>query len=125
MFIPKYRKKILHRRVRNTLRDLIRQICAELDVEIISGKLTHDHVHLFISYPPNLSISKIVQGVKGKSSYKIYRLYPEVKKVYWGNHFWSRGYMAVSTGNITDEMIRDYIDHQEGEDLKPGNIAFK
>ena len=123
IFLPKYRKKILTGYLGEKIRDLIRQICSEIEVEIISGKLTIDHVHLFLSYPPYLSISDMVQKIKGKSSYKIMSMFPEVRKTFWGRHFWARGYLAVSSGNITDAMIKEYIEEQEGEDITQGKIG--
>ena len=68
IFIPKYRKRVLYGQIGTGVRDLIRQICTEIDVEIISGKVAPDHVHLFVSYPPHLSVSTLMQKVKGKSS---------------------------------------------------------
>ena len=122
VWIPKYRKKILTGIVGEKVRDLIRHICQEQDVEIISGKVAPDHVHLFASYPPHLSVSKLMQCLKGKSSYKLFSLFPTIRKTYWGRHFWARGYLAVSSGNITDEMIQEYIDSQEGEELRHGSL---
>ena len=120
IFVPKYRKRVLYGQVGNALRDLIRQICTEIDVEIISGKVAPDHVHLFVSYPPHLSVSTMMQKIKGKSSYKLFSKFPDLKKTFWGRHFWARGYCAVSSGNITDEMIQTYIEQQQGEDIKIG-----
>jgi putative transposase len=122
VFIPKYRKKILTGQIGTKLRDLIRQICTENDIEIVSGKIAPDHVHMFVSYPPHLSVSEMMQKIKGKSSYKILASFPDLKKTFWGRHFWSRGYLAVSSGNITDEMIQQYIDSQEGMEVKHGDI---
>lgn len=124
VFIPKYRKKILTGVVATTVRDLIRQICREIDVEIVSGKVAADHVHLFVSYPPHMAVSKMVQKIKGKSSYKMFSVMPNLKKIFWGKHFWSRGYLAVSTGAITDEMIKEYIEQQEGESID-GDITVE
>ena len=124
VFIPKYRKKILTGVVATTVRDLIRQICREIDVEIVSGKVAADHVHLFVSYPPHLSVSDMVKKIKGKSSYKMFSIMPNLRKTFWGRHCWSRGYLGVSTGNITDEMIREYIEQQEGESIE-GDIAIE
>jgi putative transposase len=124
VFIPKYRKKILTGVVATTVRDLIRQICREIDVEIVSGKVAADHVHLFVSYPPQVSVSDIMKKIKGKSSYKMFSIMPNLRKIFWGRHFWSRGYLAVSTGNITDEMIQEYIKNQEGESID-GDITVE
>ena len=80
VFIPKYRKKILTGVVATTVRDLIRQICREIDVEIVSGKVAIDHVHLFVSYPPHVSVSDIMKKIKGKSSYKMFSIMPNLRK---------------------------------------------
>jgi putative transposase len=124
VFTPKYRKRVLIGIIGLKVRDLIRQICTELDVEIISGKVAPDHVHLFVSYPPYLSVSDLVQKIKGKSSYKVLASFPDLRKVFWGRHFWSRGYLAVSSGNITDEMIQDYIEQQAGENIQQGDLTI-
>ena len=75
--------------------------------EIISGKIATDHVHMFISYRPNQSVSKIVQQLKGVSSHIMLQEFPVLHKKFWGRHLWARGYLAVSSGNITDEMIQE------------------
>lgn len=87
----------------------------ENEVDIISGKITSDHVHMFISYRPQLAISKLVQYLKGVSSRVLLQEFAHLRKQLWGRHLWARGYMAVSSGNITDEMVQEYIDQQEGE----------
>ncbi len=122
VWIPKYRKKILTGAVGIAVRDLIRQICTENDLEIVSGKVAPDHVHLFLSIPPEYAVSKVAQLIKGKSSYKILATFPHLRKLYWGRHFWGRGYLAVSSGNITDEVIQQYIEQQEGEAIHHGPI---
>ena len=118
VWVPKYRKKVLIGQVAIRIRDLVREICFANDIQIISGKVSHDHVHIFISYPPHLSISKIVQLLKGKSSRKILSENKELKARFWGCHLWARGYFAVSSGNLTDEMIKEYIEQQQGEDIR-------
>ena len=124
VFIPKYRKRVLMGQIGIKIRDLIRRVCTELDVEIISGKVAPDHVHIFVSYPPYLSVSEMMKGIKGKSSYKIMASFPDLKKIFWGRHFWARGYLAVSSGNITDEMIQEYIENQEGLEIRHGDIQI-
>ena len=89
----------------------------EHELEIISGKVAKDHVHLFISYRPTQNISKIMQWLKGISSRILLHEFAHLRKQFWGRHFWARGYLAVSSGNITDEMIQEYIDEQEGESI--------
>ena len=71
VWTPKYRKRVLYGQVGYRIRELIREVSLINDIQIISGKIASDHVHIFISYPPYLSISKIVQLLKGKTSRKI------------------------------------------------------
>ena len=115
IWIPKYRKPILTGDIAVRVRDLIRSIAAEHELEIISGKVARDHVHVFVSYRPTQSVSQIVQWLKGISSRVLLQEFPRLRKQYWGRHVWARGYLAVSSGTITDEMIREYIDEQAGE----------
>jgi len=117
IWIPKYRKKVLLGPVSMRTRDILRQIALEHEIDIISGKVSSDHIHMFISYHPTQNISKIVQWFKGISSHMLLSEFPHLKKQFWGRHLWARGYLAVSSGNITDEMIQEYINEQEGEPL--------
>lgn len=71
--------------------------------------------------PPQISVSKIVQYIKGKTSRKILLENPNLNKRFWGKHFWSRGYFAASSGAITDEMIIDYIKNQDEDEEKRGD----
>ena len=117
VWIPKYRKKVLIGDVAIRARDLLRKIAMEHDLIIISGKVAKDHVHIFLSYRPHQSISQIVQWLKGISSRVLLQEFPHLRKQFWGRHFWARGYLVVSSGNITDELIKKYIDEQEGEQV--------
>jgi putative transposase len=115
IWIPKYRKRVIIGQVAVRLRDVLRQIALEHEITIITGKISSDHIHMFIAYPPTHNISKIMQWLKGISSRILLSEYTHLKKQFWGRHLWSRGYLAVSSGNITDEMIQAYIEEQEGE----------
>lgn len=97
------------------VRDVIRQIAMEHELDIISGKVARDHVHVFVSYKPYQSISNIAQWLKGISSRVLLQEFAHLRKIFWGKHFWARGYMAITSGTITDEVIKKYIDEQEGE----------
>jgi len=96
-------------------RDLIREICKSKDVEIIKGHVSKDHVHIFVSVPPHLSVSQLVQSLKGKTSRKLLMEYKRLSKVFWGRHMWARGYFVASSGNVTDEVIMKYIEEQSKE----------
>ena len=94
------------------VRELIRQTCSGLDVQILSGAVQPDHVHLLVSVPPQMSVSELMRRIKGRSSRKILQEYSEMRRQFWGRHFWARGYFAASSGNVTDEMIKQYIESQ-------------
>lgn len=115
IWIPKYRRRVLVGKVAERARDLLRRICMENEVDIISGKITSDHVHMFVTYRPQMSISKLVQYLKGASSRVLLKEFTHLRKQFWGCHLWGRGYLAVSSGNITDELVQAYIAEQEGE----------
>ena len=117
VWIPKYRKAVLTGDVALRVRELLRRIAAEHELEIISGKVARDHVHVFLSYRPTQKVSQIMQWLKGTSSRVLLQEFPRLRKEFWGRHFWARGYLAVSSGNLTDEMIKEYIDQQEGEQI--------
>ena len=109
----KYRYDVLRGDIQVRCRDLIRQTCDSLDVQILKGVVSKDHVHLHLSYPPKLSVSEILKRLKGRSAKMLLMEYTELKKRYWGGHLWGIGYGAWSTGNITDEMIQDYLNHHK------------
>jgi putative transposase len=113
VWITKYRKPVLVGPVAERVRELIRQICQQLDIEIIKGHVSRDHVHLFVSMPPHVSVSDAMKQIKGKSSYKMLMEFKGLSRQYWGRRFWGRGYFAASSGNVTDEMIIEYIENQD------------
>jgi len=115
VWLPKYRKPVLTGEVAVRVRDLAN--CRRAELEIISGKVARDPVHVFVGYRPNQDVSQIMQWLKGISSRVLLQEFPHLRKRFWGRHFWARGYLAVSSGNITDEMVKEYIEEQEGEQI--------
>lgn len=113
VWTTKYRYKVLGGDVGLRCRELIREIARSQEMEIHAGSINRDHVHLLISIPPQLSVSRAVQFMKGKSSHRLLSEYQVLKKRYWGQHLWSRGYWAVSSGNVTDEVWKEYIENQK------------
>jgi len=106
----KYRYKVLLGDVRLRVRDILRQVCAERDVDIIRGVLSNDHVHMFVSVPPKLALSNLMRLMKGRSSHKVQREFPQLKKRYWGRHFWGRGYFSTTNGAITEGVVLQYLE---------------
>jgi putative transposase len=117
VWIPKYRKPVLTGDVALRVREIIRRIASEHELEILTGKVARDHVHVFLSYRPTQDVAQIMQWLKGISSRVLLQEFPRLRKQFWGRHFWARGYLAISSGTITDEMILAYIQEQEGEPL--------
>ena len=113
VWITKYRKPVMSGDIAVRVRDLIREISRSLDVEIMKGHVSRDHVHLFVSIPPQVSISNYVKAVKGKSSRKLLSEYKRLSNAFWGRHIWARGYFAASTGNVTDDVVAEYIRLQQ------------
>ncbi len=113
VWATKYRKPVLVGEVATRTRDLIREVCDRMDVKIMKGHVSKDHVHLFVSVPPRVTISKLLQQLKGKSSYKLLQEFAHLRKTFWGRHFWGRGYFCVSSGNVTDEIVKQYIANQD------------
>lgn len=109
----KYRFHVLKGEVQIRCRDILRQTCDSLDIQILKGVVSKDHVHLHLSYAPKLSVSDIVKRLKGRSARILLDEFGELRKRYWGGHFWGIGYGAWSSGNITDEMIQEYLDHHK------------
>jgi len=121
VWITKYRKIALTGKIAERTRELIRETCRQNDVEILAGHISKDHVHLLVSSPPHLSVSKLVQYIKGYSSRKLQMEYKEINKQFWGKHIWARGYFAASSGNVTDEVIAEYIRTQDIDENHRGD----
>jgi putative transposase len=109
IWCTKYRYRVLTGEV--VIR--VREICRENYVEIITGSLSPDHVHILVSIPPSISLSKLMQYIKGKSSRKVMMEFAHLKKRYWGCHLWSRGYFAVTVGHLNEQEVQKYIEEQE------------
>jgi len=119
VWITKYRYHVLKGDIAMRVRSIIREVCMSFDVKIVKGVVSKDHVHLMVSAPPNLSPSQLAQHMKGKSSFRIQQEFPELKKRYWGQHIWARGYFCSSVGVVDEEAVKQYIEghrNHENED---------
>ncbi|MBA3439450.1 MAG: IS200/IS605 family transposase [Pyrinomonadaceae bacterium] len=111
VWVTKYRKHVLVGDIKVRCRDLLVQICDAEDVRILKGVVSKDHVHMHIEYAPSKSVSDLVKRMKGRTSRLLQQVYPNLRKQYWGRHFWAIGYGAWSTGNITEEAVQQYLEH--------------
>ena len=125
VWVTKYRKPLLTDAVSTRVRDLVREICKANDVSILQGAVSKDHVHILVSCPPNISPSKLMQKIKGKSSRKLLMEFKHLQKQCWGRHFWARGFFVASSGNVTDEVIAEYIRLQEDVEPRDGDDNFR
>ena len=108
---------VFHGALRERIRTIIRQLCKELGVQIVSGVLSREHVHMFVEIPPHIAVSDFVRRVKGRSSHQVQMEFPDLRKRYWGRHFWARGYFSTTSGNITDDVILQYLQEHERADV--------
>jgi len=106
VWITKYRYKVLKGEVAERARDLIRQICQAREVVIIRGAVSPDHVHMLVSSPAHLAPAKLVQYIKGRSSRRLQEEYPHLRKKYWGQQLWARGYFCATVGAVDEETIK-------------------
>jgi len=115
VWCPKYRYRILRGELGKTVRDIIRQLCEWKKIEILEGNIQIDHIHLVLEIPPKYSISEAVGFIKGKSAIKLFDFHLELKRRYWGRHFWAKGY-CVSTVGLDEAQIRNYVRYQIHKD---------
>ena len=125
VWITKYRKAALRGQVARRLRELVIEVCKANEIEILQGHVSKEHVHLFVSAPPHMSPSKIMQYIKGKTSRKLMMEFQHIQKGFWGRHLWARGYFVASSGNVTDDVILEYIRLQQEGEPKDGGDQFQ
>ena len=111
VWVTKYRYKVLLGEIGVRVRDLVRQSCEAFEIKILKGVVSKDHIHILVSAPPNMAPSEIMRRVKGRTSSKLFEEFPHIKKRYWGRHFWARGYFCATVGQMTEEMIKEYLEH--------------
>jgi len=124
VWTPKYRFRILEGLIKKQLEEDITMLIEWIGCEKKELNIQIDHVHLILSVPPKISISKLMGILKGKTAIKIFKSYPQLKKKpYWGNHFWSRGY-CVDTIGLDEEKILKYVKYQEVQERKEEQQEF-
>lgn len=117
VWIPKCRQKVLYGRLRQHLGELLKDLAKQQGCQILEGHLRPDHIHILISIPPKVSVSKVIGFIKGKSAIAIARTYVGRRKNFAGQSFWARGYY-VNTVGADEESVRAYIQNQSEEDKR-------
>jgi len=126
VWVTKYRFHVLQGDIQSRTRDLIVQICNSENIQILKGVVSKDHIHIHIEYPASISVSILVKKLKGRTSRILQIEFPQLKKQYWGRHFWAVGYGAWSTGNISEKMVQEYLEHHRDKpNTETGNWIFE
>jgi len=109
VFCPKYRYKILQEEVKEYVIQQTYRLCNQKDgVEVLEINVQPDHVHVVLEIPPKYEVSRIIGFLKGKLALRLFDRFPALRKRYWGQHVWSRGY-CVSTVGLDEERILKYV----------------
>ena len=90
----------------------IEGVCSDYQATLAEFNGEPDHVHLLVTYPPQVSLSKLINSLKGVSSRRLKVLHPDIRRYYWGRALWSRSYFAASVGGAPLEVLRQYIEQQ-------------
>jgi putative transposase len=98
------------------MRPIFAKVCADFEAELIEFDGEDDHVHLRVHYPPKVSLSSLVNSLKGVSSRRLRRMHPSLVRRYWNGVLWSPSYFAASCGGAPLAMIRQYIEQQRTPD---------
>ena len=112
VLVPKYRYSVFTKEVKEAVKEEIKKLCTWMRIEILEGHVCKDHVHVCMAIPPKYAVSEVIGTIKGKTAIRLFRKFPELRKKYWGNHFWSRGYYTNTVGK-NEDMIRAYIKDQD------------
>ena len=125
VWAPKYRKWVLHRAIRQRVKELFQEIAEHHGFEIEEMEVDKDHVHLFLSFPPKYSIGQVVGLMKAVSAKEIREEFPEVRKQLWGGEFWEDGYFARTVGDkVTAEVIKKYIRFHEAKRTRAEQLGL-
>ena len=124
VFTPKYRRKIIYNQYKQSIGQILRQLCSYKGVEILEGHLMPDHVHMLVSIPPKISVSQFMGYLKGKSALMIFDKHANLKYKFGNRHFWSEGYY-VSTVGLNEATIKKYIQEQEKHDIAIDKLSVK
>ena len=124
VFSPKYRRKIIFANIRESIGEILKDLCKYKGVEIIEGHLMPDHVHMLVSIPPKISVSSFMGYLKGKSSLMIFDKHANLKYKFGNRKFWVEGYF-VSTVGLNAATVKKYIQQQEKHDILQDRVSTR
>jgi len=124
VFAPKYRRREIYGKIKADIGKILRKLCEAKNVEIIEGNACPDHIHLYVSIPPNVNIAAFIGYLKGKSSLMIFDRHANLKYKYGNRHFWCRGYYMSTVGR-NEKVIAEYVKNQTQEDMVYDQMSLK
>ncbi|MGI5488830.1 IS200/IS605 family transposase [Microtetraspora malaysiensis] len=114
VFVTRYRRGAFTNEMLARCEEIMREVCADFEVELREFNGEHDHVHLLIHYPPKVALSKLVNSLKGVSARLLRKEYAaHVREYLWDGHFWSGSYFAGSVGGAPLTALKQYIEQQQ------------
>jgi len=116
VFVPKYRRCVFSRSILNSMEDIFADVCKDFEAQLVEFDGEKDHVHLLVNYPPKVTVSKLVNSLKGVSSRLLRKKHRELHRYYWKGVLWSPSYFAGSCGGAPVSIIRQYIEQQQTPD---------
>lgn len=113
VFVTKYRKAIfINEALRNDMKAILKQLAYDIHIQIEHLEVMPDHVHMMLSFPPNMTPSDIVKNLKGSAARLWFKQHPETKQLLYGGHLWSPSYFMSTIGNVSKEIVSQYIENQ-------------
>ena len=124
VFAPKFRRKVIYGKLKADIGAILRQLSSHKGVEIHEASACPDHIHMYVSIPPKMSVSNYMGYLKGKSTLMIFERHANLKYKYGRRQFWCKGYY-VSTVGRNKKAIEQYVRNQEKEDMMSDQISIK
>ena len=122
VLVTKYRRKVINDSISNRLREIFDYIAVNYNISVVEWNDNQDHVHILFKAQPNSELSKFINAYKSASSRLIKKEYPDIKEKLWKEYFWSRSFCLITTGGVTIDVIKQYIESQGDQHEKEHSI---
>lgn len=115
VIVIKYRQRVINEPISNRLKEIFENISPKYNITLQEWNHDKDHVHMLMKAHPNTEMSKFINAYKSASSRLIKKEFPEIRKRLWKEYFWSRSFCLLTTGGVTIDTIKRYIENQRKE----------
>lgn len=122
VLVTKYRRKVINDSISNRLREIFDYIAVNYNISVVEWNDDQDHVHILFKAQPNSELSKFINAYKSASSRLIKKEYPDIKEKLWKEYFWSRSFCLITTGGVTIDVIKQYIESQGDQHEKEHSL---